>query len=66
MKAVRDRQGRYGHRDAIVILVAVRMRNGVRVGDLIKTLWHDTQGMCLFVKRLEAGWFIWPFPAEVL
>ncbi len=35
-----------------------------RRGDLIKTLWHDDQGMCLFVKRLERGRFIWPSPAE--
>ena len=35
-----------------------------RRGDLIKALWHDTQGMCLFVKRLERGRFIWPSPAE--
>jgi transposase len=24
-----------------------------RRGDLIKVLWHDGQGMCLFAKRLE-------------
>jgi transposase len=36
----------------------------MRSGDLIKALWHDTQGMCLFVKRLERGRFIWPSPAE--
>jgi transposase len=35
-----------------------------RRGDLIKILWHDDQGMCLFVKRLERGRFIWPSPAE--
>jgi transposase len=35
-----------------------------RRGDLIKILWHDTQGMCLFSKRLERGRFIWPSPAE--
>ena len=35
-----------------------------RRGDLIKILWHDTQGMCLFGKRLERGRFIWPSPAE--
>ena len=40
------------------------MLNGARLGDLIKVLWHDTQGMCLFVKRLERGRFIWPSPAE--
>ena len=27
-------------------------------------LWHDTQGMCLFAKRLERGRFVWPSPAE--
>ena len=35
-----------------------------RRGDLIKILWHDTQGTCLFVKRLERGRFIWPSPAD--
>ena len=29
-------------------------------GDLIKVLWHDGQGMCLFAKRLEQGTFRWP------
>lgn len=29
-------------------------------GDLIKLLWHDGQGMCLYEKRLERGRFIWP------
>ena len=31
-----------------------------RRGDLIKLLWHDGVGMSLYVKRLEAGKFIWP------
>ena len=31
-----------------------------RRGGLIKVLWHDGQGMCLFSKRLEKGHFIWP------
>jgi transposase len=35
-----------------------------RKGDLLKILWHDDHGMCLFVKRLEAGRFIWPSPAD--
>ena len=35
-----------------------------RRGDLIKVLWYDGQGMCLFAKRLEHGRFIWPSPAD--
>ena len=31
-----------------------------RRGSLIKVLWHDGQGMCLFAKRLERGRFVWP------
>jgi transposase len=33
-------------------------------GDLIKVIWHDGHGACLFSKRLERGRFIWPTPAE--
>lgn len=29
-------------------------------GDLIKLLWSDGDGLCLFAKRLERGRFIWP------
>lgn len=32
-------------------------------GDLVKLLWHDGQGICLFAKRLERGRFIWPATA---
>ena len=35
-----------------------------RRGDLIKVIWHDGQGACLFSKRLERGRFIWPTPSE--
>src|SRR5690242_13446710 len=35
-----------------------------RRGDLIKVLWHDGQGFCLFSKRLERGRFLWPSPAD--
>ena len=31
-----------------------------RRGDLIKMLWFDGDGLCLFAKRLERGRFIWP------
>lgn len=31
-----------------------------RRGDLLKIIWHDGQGACLFSKRLERGKFIWP------
>jgi transposase len=31
-----------------------------RRGDLIKVLYWDGQGLCLFAKRLERGRFIWP------
>ena len=29
-------------------------------GGLVKILWHDGQGMCLFAKRLDRGRFVWP------
>jgi len=35
-----------------------------RRGDLIKIVWHDGQGACLFAKRLERGRFIWPSVAD--
>jgi transposase len=31
-----------------------------RRGNLVKILWHDGVGMSLYLKRLEAGKFIWP------
>ena len=31
-----------------------------RRGDLVKVLFWDGQGLCLFAKRLERGRFIWP------
>ena len=33
-------------------------------GDLVKIIWHDGQGACLFSKRLERGRFIWPTPTD--
>ena len=35
-----------------------------RRGDLIKLIWHDDDGACLFTKRLERGRFIWPSIAD--
>jgi transposase len=40
------------------------MHYETRCGGLLKVLWHDGQGMCLFAKRLERGRFIWPSPAD--
>ncbi len=31
-----------------------------RRADLIKILWHDSEGMCLLIKRLDHGKFVWP------
>ena len=35
-----------------------------RRGDLVKLLWWDGDGLCLFAKRLERGRFVWPRPEE--
>lgn len=35
-----------------------------RRGDLVKIIWFDGQGACLFSKRLERGRFVWPSPAD--
>jgi transposase len=35
-----------------------------RRGDLLKVIWHDGQGACLFTKRLEQGRFLWPGAAD--
>jgi transposase len=35
-----------------------------RRGDVIKIVWHDGQGACLFTKRLERGRFLWPSVAD--
>jgi len=34
-----------------------------RRGGMVKLLWYDGQGMCLFSKRLERGHFVWPVTA---
>lgn len=35
-----------------------------RRGDLVKVLFWDGQGFCLFAKRLENGRFVWPVTRE--
>ena len=35
-----------------------------RRGDLVKLLFWDGQGYCLFAKRLEKGRFVWPVTQE--
>ena len=35
-----------------------------RRGDLLKIIWWDAQGACLFSKRLERGRFVWPAAKE--
>jgi len=35
-----------------------------RRGDRVKILVYDGTGLCLYSKRLEAGRFCWPPPAE--
>ena len=66
-----------GHTDmrkdfaTLALLVQEKLSHGrhlfvfrARRGDLIKLLWYDGQGLCLFAKRLERGRFIWPPPAD--
>ncbi len=35
-----------------------------RRGDIVKCLWFDGDGLCLFSKRLEKGRFQWPNATE--
>jgi len=35
-----------------------------RQGDMLKILYWDGTGLCLFMKRLEVGVFVWPSTAD--
>lgn len=35
-----------------------------RSGKMVKILWADRDGLCLFAKRLERGCFVWPVTRE--
>ena len=35
-----------------------------RRGDLLKVIWHDGQGACLFTTKLEKGRVVWPALAD--
>ena len=53
--ATAKKRGRYGHRDAAMILIAYR--HGLRVGELVRLLWDQVdfpQGL-LHVTRLKRG-----------
>ena len=44
--------------------VPVRMWNDARSADRVKILVYDGTGLVLYSKRLEAGRFCWPQPAD--
>jgi transposase len=60
--------------DGLALLVQEQLRRDAhgghlfvfrgRRGGLIKIIWHDGQGMCLFAKQPERGRFIWPSTAD--
>jgi transposase len=60
------RRGMYGLAALVETALAEKAYGGDvfvfrgRRGDLIKVLWADRDGLCLFAKRLERGKFIWP------
>ncbi len=60
------RRGMYGLAALVETALTERVYGGDvfvfrgRRGDLIKVLWADRDGLCLFAKRLERGRFIWP------
>ena len=65
--------GSFSHYDGLALIVQVTLKRDPhcghlfvfrgRSGALIKCLWWDGQGLCLFAKRLERGRFLWPSTA---
>jgi transposase len=35
-----------------------------RRADQVKIIWHETDGLCLYCRRLDRGRFIWPQAAD--
>lgn len=35
-----------------------------RRGNKVKVLWHESDGLCLYCKRLDRGHFVWPQAAN--
>ena len=59
-RALIDKDGVHLLINFVTLVVVFRGKRG----DLIKLLWFDGDGMCLFQKRLERGRFIWPQATE--
>ncbi|UFW43087.1 IS66 family insertion sequence element accessory protein TnpB [Bradyrhizobium sp. WSM471] len=56
-----------GHTDMLrgfIRTLVISMFLGAAAATLIKIIWHDGQGACLFMKRLERGRFLWPSLAD--
>jgi transposase len=60
------RRGMYGLAAMVETVLAERAYSGDvfvfrgKRGDLLKVLWADRDGLCLFAKKLEKGRFVWP------
>jgi transposase len=35
-----------------------------RRADRVKIVWHETDGLCLYCRRLDRGHFVWPQAAD--